>query len=194
MNEKSDLQIEKTEFSFKERMDTLIKASQNHILFFKVQLQELRSLQKEHEFIIKQSLQKNKKKKNVRDFSKPARATGFAAPVIVSTVLYSFLIKTNATMKDYTFLPKNQEEYDNWPRIIVKTGCLIARTDITSHISKYIKEHNLQNPEEKREIIPDATLKKILSDPVEPSKKDDKKLVYTYLKLQKYLNHHFIKN
>lgn len=192
--EKLKQQEEQTkELSFKERMDILIKDNQKQILFLRNQLQELRKLQKDHELIVKDALKKNKKKKVNRDFSKPRRSTGFAEPVIVSQVLYSFLVKTNATMKDSTFIPKSQEEYNNWPRIVVKSGCLIARTDITSHISKYIKDNNLQNPEEKREIIPDATLQKIFSYAIEPSKKDPKKLVYTYLKLQKYVNHHFVK-
>ena len=94
-------------------------------------------------------------------------------------------------MKDPKFTPSNQEEHDNWPRVAVKSGVPVARTDVTSHISKYIKEHNLQNPQERREIVPDATLRKIFSEPVEESKSDATKKVYTYLKLQKYVNHHF---
>jgi hypothetical protein len=177
--------------SFRQRLEVLIQAQQSHMLVLKSQVQELRKLQREHDQLVKDASRKNKKKKLPRDFSKPRRSTGFAEPVIVSDELYSFLVKTKATMKDSTFTPKNQEEHDNWPRVAVKAGVPVARTDVTSHISKYIKEHNLQNPSERREIVPDASLKKIFSEPVEPSKADASKNVYTYLKLQKYVNHHF---
>jgi hypothetical protein len=161
------------------------------MLVLKTEVQELRKLQREHEQLVKDASRKNKKKKLPRDFTKPRRSTGFAEPVIVSNELYAFLVKTKATMKDSTFTPKNQEEHDNWPRVAVKAGTPVARTDVTSHISRYIKEHNLQNPSERREIVPNASLKTIFSEPVEPSKSDASKNVYTYLKLQKYVNHHF---
>ena len=177
--------------SFRQRLEFLVQAKQSQILVLKAEVQDLRKLQREHEQLVKDASRKNKKKKLPRDFSKPRRSTGFAEPVIVSDELYSFLLKTNATMKDTTFTPKNQEEHDSWPRIAVKSGVPVARTDVTSHISKYIKEHNLQNPSERREIVPDASLKKIFSEPAEPSKSDASKNVYTYLKLQKYVNHHF---
>jgi hypothetical protein len=177
--------------SFRQRLETLIQAQQSHMLVLKAQVQELRKLQREHEQLVKDASRKNKKKKLPRDFTKPRRSTGFAEPVVVSDELYSFLVKTKATMKDSSFTPSNQEEHDNWPRVPVKAGSPVARTDVTSHISRYIKEHNLQNPNERREIVPDAALKKIFSEPVEPSKSDASKKVYTYLKLQKYVNHHF---
>ena len=161
------------------------------MLILKSQIQELRRLQRDHEILIKEASKKNKKKKIVKDFTKPRRSTGFAEPVIVSDELYTFLTKTKATMKDPKFVPSSQEEHNNWPRIPVKSGVPVARTDVTSHISKYIKDNNLQNPQERREIIPDAALRKIFSDPVEDSKTDASKKVYTYLKLQKYVNHHF---
>jgi hypothetical protein len=177
--------------SFKQRIELLIQSSQSHMLVIKSQIQELRRLQRDHEILIKEASKKNKKKKIVKDFTKPRRSTGFAEPVIVSDELYAFLTKTKATMKDPSFVPSTQDEHDNWPRIPVKNGVAVARTDVTSHISKYIKDHNLQNPQERREIIPDAALRKIFSEPVEESKTDPSKKVYTYLRLQKYVNHHF---
>ena len=177
--------------SFRQRLENLIQANQSHMLVMKSQVVELKKLQREHEQLLKDASRKTKSKKHVRDFTKPRRSTGFAEPVIVSDELYAFLLKTKATMKDPTFTPSSQEEYDNWPRIPVKTGIPVARTDVTSHLSKYIKEHNLQNPNERREIVPDAALKKLFSEPVENSKSDPSKKVYTYLKLQTYVNHHF---
>lgn len=184
-------EAETTTPSFRQRLEVLIQAQQSHMLVLKAQVQELRKLQREHDQLVKDASRKNKKKKLQRDFTKPRRATGFAEPVIVSDELYSFLVKTKATMKDPSFTPTSQEEQANWPRVAVKAGVPVARTDVTSHISRYIKDHNLQNPNERREIVPDAALKKIFSEPVEASKSDASKKVYTYLKLQKYVNHHF---
>jgi chromatin remodeling complex protein RSC6 len=174
------------ELSFKQRLEVLVKSRTESIDRLKREIQELRKLQKEHESILKEASKKNKKKAP-RDFSKPRKATGFAGPVIVSDELYTFLTKSKAVMKDQSYTPTSQEEHDNWPRVPVKTGTPIARTDVTSHISKYIKEHNLQNPEAKREIIPDATLRKIFTNP----KLDEQPVAFNYLKLQTYLNHHF---
>lgn len=185
------IELVESKVTFKNRFDLLIKRNTEIILSLKADNQELRKLQKEHDQLIKEASKKQKKKKLPRDFSKPIRQNGFAEPIIVSDDLYSFLVKTKATMKDPSFKPKDQEEFDAWPRLVVKVGVPVARTDITSHVSKYIKEHNLQNPDEKREIIPDAALKKIFSEPLEDSKKEPTKKVHTYLKLQKYLNHHF---
>lgn len=176
--------------SIKSKFDKLIQTRQELISTLKVEVKELSKLSKEYETALKSTASKKKKPK---DFSKLRRSTGFAEPVIVSNELYQFLTKTKATIKDPSYKPSNEEEYNNWPRIPVKTGLPVARTDVTSHISKYIKEHNLQNAAEKREIIPDAVLNKIFSEPLEESKSDPAKKVYTYLKLQKYVNHHFTK-
>lgn len=176
--------------SIKSKFDKLIQTRQELISTLKVEVKELSKLSKEYETALKSTVSKKKKPK---DFSKLRRSTGFAEPVIVSNELYQFLTKTKATIKDPSYKPSNEEEYNNWPRIPVKTGLPVARTDVTSHISKYIKEHNLQNASEKREIIPDTVLNKIFSEPLESSKSDPTKKVYTYLKLQKYVNHHFVK-
>jgi hypothetical protein len=177
--------------SFRHRLESLIQATTLHMNTLKTHVQVMKRLQKEHDLLIKEASKKTKKKKGPRDFTKPRRATGFAEPVIVSDELYSFLVKTKATMKDPSFVPTSQEEDSNWPRVPVVKGTPVARTDVTSHISKYIREHNLQNPEERREIVPDATLRKIFSEPTEVSKRDPSKLVFTYLQLQRYVNRHF---
>jgi hypothetical protein len=174
--------------TFRQRLETLVKSRLESIDRLKKEVQELRRLQKDHDHILKEASKKNKKKAP-RDYSKPRKATGFAGPVTVSDELYAFLTKTKAVMKDPSFQPKNDEEYNNWPRIPVKSGQPIARTDVTSHISKYIKEKNLQNPESKREILPDATLRKVFTN----SALAEQPTSFNYLKLQTYLNHHFIK-
>jgi chromatin remodeling complex protein RSC6 len=61
-----------------------------------------------------------------------------------------------------------------------------SRVDVTKFICKYIKDNELQNPKDRREILADDKLKKLLNyDP----KKDDKPL--TYYKIQSYLKPHF---
>lgn len=175
--------------TFRQRLETLVKSRLESIDRLKREVLELRKLQKDHDHILKEASKKNKKKEP-RDYSKPRKATGFAGPVTVSDELYAFLTKTKALMKDPSFQPKNAEEDANWPRIPVKSAQPVARTDVTSHISKYIKENNLQNPESKREILPDAVLKKIFTNP----SLAEQPTSFNYLKLQTYLNHHFIKH
>lgn len=182
------------ESTYRERMEVLIQTNLSQINSLKSTVQELRRLQREHDQLVKAAL-KQSKKKAPRDFSKPRRATGFAEPVIVSNELYSFLVKNKATMRDPSFSPSSQEEYDNWPRVVVKSSSPIARTDVTSFINTYIKSKNLQNPEFKREIVPDAALKKLFSEPMELSDKADptSRKIYTYLQLQRYMSSHYPK-
>ena len=62
-----------------------------------------------------------------------------------------------------------------------------SRVDVTKYICKYIKENNLQNPNDRRQILPDSKLCKLLNfDP----KKDDKPL--TYYRIQSYIKPHFV--
>ena len=65
-------------------------------------------------------------------------------------------------------------------------GTEIARTEVTQFLIKYINEHSLQYAENKKVIIPDATLKKLLEV------KDGEEV--TYFNLQGLMNKHFIKN
>ena len=62
-------------------------------------------------------------------------------------------------------------------------GELIPRTQVTSKINEYCKEHNLQKQEDKRVLMPDATLSKLLR-----LKKGDE---LTFFNLQKHLKHHY---
>jgi chromatin remodeling complex protein RSC6 len=65
---------------------------------------------------------------------------------------------------------------------------LKSRVDITKYICQYIKNNNLQNPEDKRQILADAKLSKLLKYDV---KKEGEPL--TYYKVQTCLKNHFIK-
>jgi len=95
------------------------------------------------------------KVKRVRDPNAPP--SGFRKPLKVSADLQKFL-----------GLPD---------------GELIARTEVTKSINVYCKKHSLQKEEDKRCILADATLKKLLR-----LKKDDE---LTFFNLQKYLKHHY---
>lgn len=88
----------------------------------------------------------------------PREPSGFARKTQVSEELYKFL-----------GLPKGTE---------------IAGTKVTSMINEYIKKHNLQNPEDRREIFPDAKLKAILRSGEEK---------VTYFNMQRFLKPHYVK-
>ena len=60
---------------------------------------------------------------------------------------------------------------------------LIARTEVTKAINAYCKEHKLQNEADKRKILPDTHLRKLLK----MKKSDD----LTFFNLQTYLKVHF---
>ena len=66
---------------------------------------------------------------------------------------------------------------------------LHSRVEVTKHLCQYIKEKNLQNPADKRQIVADPALSKILGY---DAKKDDKPL--TYYRIQSYIKPHFVKD
>ena len=99
---------------------------------------------------------KQKKRRNVKNI-KPL--SGFAAPGRVTDELCKFMGKP--------------------------TGSLVARTEVTKYIMDYIKKNNMQDPITKKNIVPDSSLKKLLSI------NDCDSL--TYFNIQKYMNKHFIK-
>lgn len=62
----------------------------------------------------------------------------------------------------------------------------VSRLDVTQRICAYIKDNNLQNPADKRIILPDEQLGNLLQyNPDEGN--------LTYFALQKLLQPHFIK-
>lgn len=158
--------------TMRERFETLIVSKQQTISSLRSEIQELRRMMKDHESMLK-TASKTSRGRRVRDPDAPKKKpSGFASPVVVSDQLYSFLSKYG-----------------------VKRGEPVARTTVTKYITQYIREHSLQNPEYKREIVPDSTLKKLFGSPLEHKVADDPKspMIYTYLKLQKYLTSHFPK-
>lgn len=67
----------------------------------------------------------------------------------------------------------------------VPAGSERSQTDVTKFVSQYVKSHGCFDPANKRRIIPDGALSKLL-------KVTDKDSV-TYLNLQSYLKAHFLK-
>jgi len=96
-----------------------------------------------------------RKVKKVRDPNAPP--TGFQKPINVSDELRKFL----------SLAPEE----------------LIPRTQVTSRINEYCKKHGLQKEEDKRILMPDTTLSKLLR-----LKKGDH---LTFFNLQKHLKHHY---
>ena len=85
--------------------------------------------------------------------------SGFVKPALISDELASFLGKVKGTE--------------------------MARTEVTREINAYIRNHNLQDKDNGRKIIPDSKLQTLLK-----LKKTDE---LTYFNLQKYMSHHFPK-
>lgn len=69
--------------------------------------------------------------------------------------------------------------------LAIPKGTLISRTDVTRKINDYIKAHSLNKPENRRFILPDTKLRKILGT------KDQEEI--SYFQLQKYISRSFVK-
>ena len=100
------------------------------------------------------ALEKEANKNKLKGNRKPS---GFAVPGKISAELCKFMNKPD--------------------------GYEAARTEVTKYIIKYIQEKNLQNPENKREILPDNELKQLLNNKKEP---------VTYFSIQRLMNPHFV--
>lgn len=66
-----------------------------------------------------------------------------------------------------------------------------SRVEVTKYICDYIREHNLQNPQDRRQIIPDPALQKLLG--YNP-KKDEEPLRYYSIQSCLKNQHHFIQD
>jgi len=91
---------------------------------------------------------------------KPRKKSGFALPVSISDDLCEFME--------------------------LEKGSKVARTQVTQYLSTYIKDNNLINPENKKIIVPDAKLTKLLGD-------DIIDIELTYFNIQTFMNKHFLK-
>ena len=124
-------------------------------------LNDVKKLEKQVNKEVKDLKKKTKKKNVLNDVNKPKREpSGFAKPSPISDELALFLG--------------------------MEPGVKMARTEVTNKICLYIASKKLQNPENKRHILLDDALKKLL-------KTNDNDEV-TYFNLQTYMKHHFIKD
>lgn len=62
-----------------------------------------------------------------------------------------------------------------------------SRVDVTRFVCAYVREKNLQNPDDRRQINPDTKLAKLLKYDVKNAKDP-----LTYTGMQTYLKHHFV--
>jgi len=91
--------------------------------------------------------------------------------------------RENARKSPSGFAKPNKISEELCDFIGVPHGTEKSRTDITRYINSYVKEHNLNKPDNKRIILPDEKLKKILN-----VKETD---VVTFFVLQRLISHHF---
>jgi chromatin remodeling complex protein RSC6 len=101
-------------------------------------------------------LQKEAAKHKHKGNRKPS---GFAKPTAISDKLCKFMNK--------------------------ETGAEVARTEVTQYIISYISEMKLQDPVNRKKIVPNKELKDLLGVETETE--------VTYFNIQKYMNQHFKK-
>ena len=99
-----------------------------------------------------------KQTKTIKDPSIERSPHGFARPTHISDELCDFMGLERNTM--------------------------ISRISVTNFLIDYIKKNNLQNPSNRRIILPDDKLSKIFGE-------ESKDKVIDYFTMQKYVNHHF---
>lgn len=109
--------------------------------------------------VLKSDAAKVSKQKHRKTTRQKNMSSGFMKPVKVSNEMASFA---------------------NWDPTELK-----SRIDATKYICSYIKEHNLQNPNDKRQILPDDNLRKLLKY----DSSSDKPL--TYYSIQQKIQPHF---
>ena len=148
------------------------KESNVDILFDKLQIQFndsqqiLKTLHNNLKILYKEVLKERKElqkksNKNNKKKKKKNNLSGFAVPTKITKELAEFLNLDHDTE--------------------------ISRTDVTSLICKYIKDNNLQNPDNKKIILPDDKLKKLFNGYL--GEEDQ----LEFFNIQSYLKYHFIK-
>jgi len=128
-----------------------------------MQMAVVSDLKKLHKTVQKHMKDSNKKRRNKKlaDPNRPKRApSGFAKPTVISSELCNFLGKPEGTE--------------------------MARTEVTKFLTQYIAEHKLQDQKNRRKILPDKPLQKLLN-----ANSNDE---VTYFNLQKYMKVHFPKS
>lgn len=109
-----------------------------------------------------------------KELNKAGKKSGKRAPKTPSTEprpLSGFAKPTKLTDELCVFLKISKDS-------------LLARTEVTRRLNAYFREHNLQNPANKKEILPDAAIKKLLNLKAEDT--------LTYFNLQRHMKHLFV--
>ena len=88
---------------------------------------------------------------------------------------------TNSGFLKPVQISKDMAKFTGWDSTELK-----SRVDVTKYICKYIRDNNLQNPADRRQIVADKKLSKLLEYNAD---KDDKPL--TYYRIQTYMKKHF---
>lgn len=88
---------------------------------------------------------------------------------------------TNSGFLKPVQISKDMAKFTGWNHDDLK-----SRVDVTKYICNYIRENNLQNPEDRRQILADKKLAKLLDY---DTSSDSKPL--TYYRIQTYMKKHF---
>lgn len=128
------------------------------VQMFKIHVQELQTYIKKVEKDTLREVKQLQKQLNKKLPKSPRKPSGFAQPTKISTGLCEFLEKPEGTQ--------------------------MARTAVTKELIKYIKDKELQSDKNKKIIIPDTKLLKLLD------LKENEQL--NYFNLQSYMNKHFV--
>lgn len=91
---------------------------------------------------------------------------------------------TNSGFLKPVQISKEMAKFTGWDPSVPR-----SRVDVTKYICNYIRENNLQNPDDRRQILVDKKLSKLLGY---DSKSEDKPL--TYYRIQTYMKKHFSNN
>ena len=143
------------ELSLEDQFKDILTRLQQFRTLSQTLMADVKKLQKNVNRQVRESTRKNKKRKNADGSKRPP--SGFAKPTLISDSLCQFLG--------------------------VESGTMMARTEVTKHLTKYIKAHELQDEANKRIINYDSALAGLLN--VKPSDE------VTYFNLQRYMKPHF---
>ena len=143
------------ELSLEDQFKDILTRLQQFRTLSQTLMTDVKKLQKNVNRQVRESSRKNKKRKNTDGSKRPP--SGFAKPTLISDSLCQFLG--------------------------VESGTMMARTEVTKHLTKYIKAHELQDEKNKRIINCDSALAGLLN--VQPSDE------VTYFNLQRYMKPHF---
>ena len=145
------------EVSLDEQFRLITQRLQEHRAMGASILADVRRLQKSVQRHVRESNRKNRRRTARSADGAKRPPSGFAKPALISDSLCQFLGRPSGTE--------------------------MARTEVTKELTQYIKQHSLQDSENKRRINCDSALKSLLK----VSDSDE----VTYFNLQRYMKIHF---